>query len=149
MSFLFMPFRHSFFGFSRMMVSIILIGELSVAVFALPALPNTWSTSGTVEINLSCICNNLFASEFETSGKVTGINNSEPSSKGGINSEPNFVIIKIPVASATRLIPIVVFPFQTPFKNRVYSFSSVLVTGLALSGFNLPFRKKKSIPGLM
>ena len=33
-----------------------LIGELSVAVFALPALPNTFSTSGTDLMILSCTC---------------------------------------------------------------------------------------------
>ena len=103
------PFRHSFFGFSKMMVSIMLIGELSVAVFALPALPSTCATSGKVLMILSCTCNNLLASELETSGKVTGINNKDPSSNGGINSEPSFVIITMPHINAIILIPITVF----------------------------------------
>ena len=56
-----------------MIVSIMLIGELSVAVFALPALPRTCDTSGMVFMILSCTCNNLLASELEISGMVTGI----------------------------------------------------------------------------
>ena len=86
-----------------------LMGELSVAVLALPALPKTCDTSGTVRMILSCTWRSLFASELETSGNVTGMNNREPSSKGGINSEPNLVIIIIPTANAAMLMPIVVF----------------------------------------
>ena len=93
---LLMPFLHSDLGLSRIMVSIMLIGELSVAVLALPALPRTCATSGTDEINLSCTCKMRLASELDTSGRVTGIKSKLPSSSGGINSEPILVSRKTP-----------------------------------------------------
>jgi len=94
-----------------------LCGEFSVADLALPALPNTCDTSGTVLMILSCTCKSLFASELETSGKVTGINSNEPSSNGGMNSEPKRVIIIIPTVNATKLIPIVVLRHFKPQFN--------------------------------
>ncbi len=109
MSFFVNPGRHCDFGFKRMIVSIMLIGELSVAVLALPAFPKTFSTSGTDFIILSCTCRILFTSELETSGNVTGINRMEPSSSGGINSRPRLINIGILMMSASMFTPIVVF----------------------------------------
>ena len=83
------PLRHSDFGFSSIILSIMLIGALSVAVYARPAFPSTLFTSGTETIILSWICKMRLASLLDTSGSVTGINNNVPSSRGGINSEPN------------------------------------------------------------
>jgi hypothetical protein len=70
-----------------MIVSIILIGLLSVAVLALPL----FLKHGLPQELIFYLVLNLqysFTSELETSGKVTGINKIDPSSKGGINSEP-------------------------------------------------------------
>src|SRR5205085_807563 len=102
------PVLHSLFGFNRMIVSVILIGELSVAVLALPAFPNTFLTSGMFLMILSCTCKSCFACELDTSGWVTGINKMEPSSSGGINSEPKLSNRGILTSSAMILIPIVV-----------------------------------------
>jgi hypothetical protein len=52
-SLLVLPALHSLWGLSKMIVSIILIGLLSVAVLALPAFPKTWVTSGIDFIILS------------------------------------------------------------------------------------------------
>ena len=104
-----LPSRHSLCGFNKIMVSIMEMGELSVAVLALPAFPRTCSTSGIPLMILSCTCSNLLASEFEISGRVTGIKSRDPSSKGGINSRPRFIIIGILMSSAKILIPSVVF----------------------------------------
>ncbi len=108
MSALRMPGRHWSRGFSMISVSIMLMGELSVAVFARPALPSTWSTSGTEVINLSCTCRIRLISVLEMSGNVTGMKRIEPSSKGGMNSVPKRVSMKPPMASATMLIAKVV-----------------------------------------
>ncbi|MNX86620.1 hypothetical protein D3C86_1185090 [compost metagenome] len=119
MSFLVMPSRHSLFGFSVMMVSIMLMGELSVAVLARPAFPKTLSTSGTDLIILSCTCKIRFASALDTSGSVTGINKILCSSNGGINSVPKFLSKGIVINNAITLIAIVVF----------LHFNTVLITG--------------------
>src|SRR5487761_1914660 len=104
----FIPGLHSDFGFNKIIVSIILMGELSVAVLALPALPKTFLTSGTEAIILSCTCNILFTSELETSGIVTGINRIEPSSNGGINSLPKLMMSGILTSNAIMFKAIVV-----------------------------------------
>ena len=100
--------RHCDFGFSIIIVSTILIGELSVAVLALPAFPKTSSTSGTDFIILSCTCKILFTSELETSGKVTGIKRIEPSSNGGINSRPKLITNGMLMSNAITFTAIVV-----------------------------------------
>src|SRR6185312_17565686 len=102
------PALHSDFGFNKTIVSIMLIGELSVALLALPALPNTFFTSGTEAIILSWICRILFTSVLETSGIITGINKIEPSSSGGINSRPRLKIKGILISKAMILIAMVV-----------------------------------------
>jgi hypothetical protein len=66
---------------------------------------------------LSCTCSNLLASEFEISGRVTGIKSRDPSSKGGINSRPRFIIIGILMSSAKILIPSV-FSISSPSYQR-------------------------------
>ena len=108
-SFFVNPGLHTDLGLSKMIVSIILIGELSVAVLALPALPKTFSTSGTDLIILSCTCKILFTSELETSGSVTGINKIEPSSNGGINSRPRLITSGTLISKAMMFTAIVVF----------------------------------------
>src|SRR5580765_4412830 len=147
-SFFVIPFRHSFFGFSMTMVSIMLIGELSVAVFALPAFPNTDFTSGSEEMILSCTCKILFTSLLETSGSVTGINNTVPSSSGGINSLPRLMIIGMLIASAITLMAIVVFRHLIQARiTGSYNLSKKRLTGLALSGLNLPRMKNEISTG--
>ena len=108
-SFFVRPDLHCDFGFSSTIVSIILIGELSVALLALPALPKTFSTSGTDLIILSCTCKIFFTSELETSGKVTGMKRIEPSSSGGINSRPRLNNNGMMTIKAIILTAIVVF----------------------------------------
>jgi hypothetical protein len=106
--FLFNPLAPFAGGFSKMIVSTILMGELSVAVLALPAFPKTFFTSGTLLMILSCTCNNCLASEFDMSGKVTGINKIEPSSNGGINSLPKLRSNGMLISKAIMLMPMVV-----------------------------------------
>ena len=83
------PLRHAVSGLRLIKVSDISKGAESVAVNALPALPNTDSTSGKSLIIRSCNCNNSAALVGDNPGKVCGINNSVPSFKVGINSPPN------------------------------------------------------------
>src|SRR5512138_1146179 len=90
------------------MVSIMLMGELSVAVLALPAFPSTLSTSGTVLMILSWTCRILLISLFETSGSVTGMNRRDPSSSGGMNSVPRLKNMGMLMISATIFTPMVV-----------------------------------------
>jgi hypothetical protein len=71
-----------------MIVSIILIGLLSVAVLLCPlflkhGLPQ--------ELFYYLVLNLQYSFTSETSGKVTGMNKIDPSSKGGINSEPRHI----------------------------------------------------------
>ena len=84
-------------------------GNLSVAVLARPALPNTLSTSGTDLMILSCTCRIRLASSFEMSGNVTGIKRIDCSSRGGINSFPRLISKGILMSTARMLIPMVVF----------------------------------------
>ena len=88
MSFFVMPGRHWLFGFRVMIVSIMLRGALSVAVSARPAFPRTCSTSGTLRMMLSCSERIRATSVTEAFGSVTGIYRSDPSSSGGMNSDP-------------------------------------------------------------
>ena len=67
------PFRHSAFGFRMMMLSNIDTGAGSVDVSALPTLPSTCSTSGTLLMIVSCTWIIRLASVIETFGRVTGI----------------------------------------------------------------------------
>src|SRR5678815_4325238 len=98
---------------------------------------------------LSWICKSLFASELETSGSVTGINNNEPSSSGGMNSEPSLVSITIPVINAiTFTARMVLRHLKHQSRIGVYIFSNVLVIGFAFSGFNLPFNMKEISTGV-
>jgi hypothetical protein len=127
-----------------MIVSTILIGELSVAVLALPALPNTLSTSGTDLMILSCTCNIRLISELETSGNVTGMKRILCSSSGGINSVPRPRNKGMVMINAIRLIAIVVLRhLRISFIIGSYILSKNLFTGLALSGLNFPFIKKE------
>src|SRR6266480_1458394 len=127
-----------------MIVTIMLIGELSVAVLALPALPSTFSTSGTDLMILSCTCNIRFTSELETSGSVTGIKRIEPSSKGGMNSRPRLSNNGILINKAIILTAIVVFLQRIqPLIMGSYILSSPRLIGFADSGRNLPFMKNE------
>ena len=138
------PSRHCSLGFSIMMVSIILMGELSVAVLARPALPNTWSTSGTDMMILSCTCKIRLASALEISGRVTGIKRMLCSSRGGINSLPRLPSRGIEITRAMTLMANVVLRhFKTALMVGSYTFSSIRLMGLALSGRNFPFIKKE------
>ena len=65
-----MPARQVASGLRLIMVSDISSGAESVAVSALPALPNTDSTSGKVLIIRSCVCNNSAALVGDKPGKV-------------------------------------------------------------------------------
>ena len=148
MSFLVRFFLHSLCGFNSTIVSIMLMGELSVAVFALPALPSTFFTSGIDLISLSCTCKILFASLLDTSGKVTGIKRMEPSSSGGINSRPKLNSIGILIARAMILMASVVFLHLMQVRiSGSYIFSSALLMGFFDSGLNLPFIKNEISTG--
>ena len=143
-SFLLIPFLHSDCGFSSTMVSIMLIGELSVAVFALPALPKTFFTSGTDLMSLSCTCKMRFASLLLTSGSVTGMNKIEPSSSGGINSLPRLISMGILMANAMMFTASVVFRHLIQVRmTGSYIFSNMRFTGFLVSGLKRPFRKKE------
>ncbi len=125
-----------------MMVSIMLMGELSVAVDALPALPSTLSTSGTDLMSRSCTCRMRFASVLEISGRVTGMKRMLCSSSGGMNSVPRLFSRGTAMISAAILMARVVFRhLSTTRMTGSYIFSRTRVTGLALSGLNFPFMK--------
>src|SRR5260221_6670790 len=139
MSSFLIPLRHSSFGFNRIMVSTMLIGELSVAVFARPALPKTFFTSGMLLMILSWTCKSCFASELDISGIVTGINNMVPSSKGGINSLPRLINKGILISNAIILMVSVVLRQVThQFNIGLYIFSNPRVKGLWSSVLNFP-----------
>ena len=82
------PLRHSDCGFRTMTVSIIESGAGSVAVSARPAFPNTVLTSGNFLSARSWVSTRVFASSMEIPGTVIGMKRMEPSSRGGMNSEP-------------------------------------------------------------
>ena len=82
------PGRHSDLGFNVMIVSNISVGAGSVAVSALPALPNTVSTSGNDLMMRSCVCISSAAFVTERPGSVVGMYISVPSSRFGMNSLP-------------------------------------------------------------
>lgn len=133
-----------------MILSIMLMGALSVAVYALPALPNTFSTSGTDIMSLSCTCKIRLASLFDTSGRVTGMNNNEPSSKGGINSEPKRRTKGIlPNTIRTETAMTVFFQRWQRRKTGLYIFIKKLATGFLLSGMSFPFINERSNMGTM
>ena len=136
--------RHSDFGFRMMTVSSIESGAGSVEVSARPAFPSTRSTSGNCFMMRSVTCNNRCASPMEMPGIVDGMYKTEPSSSGGINSEPrrkktgtvatisnsaepprptsNAASTPLPVhrpASATRLTGCLVFRADLPYQERV------------------------------
>ena len=80
--------RHSDLGLRVTTVSIMDSGAGSVEVSARPIFPSTRSTSGKEPMMRSVICNRLLASVMEIPGMVVGIYMSDPSSRGGMNSEP-------------------------------------------------------------
>jgi hypothetical protein len=104
-----------------MIVSIILIGLLSVAVLALPAFPKTWVTSG-IDYYLVLNLQYSFTSELDTSGKVTGMNKIDPSSKGGINSEPRRVYINPPISKAMQFTNKMLFSILNKKNWRIPTF---------------------------
>ena len=61
----------------------------SVAVSARPALPCTDATSGNRMMMRSCAISARRASSIAIPGNVVGMTSSEPSSSGGMNSEPS------------------------------------------------------------
>src|SRR5664279_3967546 len=81
--------RHSVSGLSTMTVSIIENGAGSVDVSARPALPKTVDTSGNCLMMRSCTCINCCAWVTPMPGSVEGMYINEPSSRGGMNSEPS------------------------------------------------------------
>jgi hypothetical protein len=83
------PLRQADFGFSVMMVSNMDRGAGSVAVSARPAFPNTDATSGKARSAASCFCSSPLASSIEIPGTVMGMKRIDPSSRGGMNSEPS------------------------------------------------------------
>src|SRR6266581_5227970 len=83
-------FRHWISGLRTITVSIIENGAGSVEVSALPDLPSTLWTSGNRVMMRSWACINCCACVTEMPGRVEGMYNSEPSSSGGMNSEPSF-----------------------------------------------------------
>src|SRR5665213_58827 len=142
------PFLHSLRGFNITIVSIILIGELSVAEFTLPALPSTDFTSGSLARILSWTCKILFTSALETSGKVTGIKRMLPSSNGGINSVPRLITIGTLAASAIIITVIVILRHLMQVLMRGwYTFSKKRLIGFARADLNLPCIKKDSKTG--
>ena len=84
-----MPSRHSVSGFSCMMLSNIDNGAGSVAVSALPALPKTCFTSGTVIIIRLVCCSSSRALPIEMPGSVVGMYSKSFSFILGINSLPS------------------------------------------------------------
>ena len=135
------PSLHSDCGFNSTMLSIIFIGALSVAVFARPAFPRTFCTSGTVIISLSCTCMIRFISELETSGKVTGIKSSDPSSNGGINSVPRLSTRgTLPNTNAKLNARVVLFHFKHQRITGLYIQRKKRETGCLLSGRTSPFK---------
>ena len=142
------PSRHCSRGLSRMMVSIMLMGELSVAELARPALPSTLSTSGTCLIILSCTCRMRFISVFDTSGWATGMNRMEPSFSGGMNSVPRLMIKGMLMSSNPMLMASVVLRQRiTQCSIGEYTRSRKRLSGFCSSVLNLPFRKKEISTG--
>ena len=66
-------------------------GAGSVGVSARPALPKTRSTSGNLRRIKSWAWTSRFASSMEMPGTVIGMKRIEPSSSGGMNSEPSLL----------------------------------------------------------
>src|SRR5450432_4000568 len=93
-------FRHSVSGLRTITVSIIENGAGSVEDSARPALPSTVDTSGNRLMMRSCTCINCCACVTEMPGSVEGMYINEPSSRGGMNSEPN--LSKTVTVKATR-----------------------------------------------
>src|SRR5687768_2187795 len=82
------------------------------------------------------------ASEFDTSGKVTGISSKEPSSSGGINSVPRLTTSGTLKASNRKQITNTVFRhIRQSLATGWYSMIKKFETGFLLSGINLPFIK--------
>ena len=79
-----------------------------MAVSALPVLPNTEATSGTLLINLSVVCRSAAASAGETPGRVDGIYNRSPSLIFGRNSPPTWlsgqITVKMDKAATSRVV---------------------------------------------
>ena len=82
------PGRHALSGSSMMVVSNIDSGAGSVAVLARPALPNTVFTSGKAARIESCLRSASSAVCTLMPGNVVGMYRREPSSRGGMNSDP-------------------------------------------------------------
>jgi len=98
-------FRHSDLGFRVITVSSMESGAGSVEVSALPALPNTRFTSGKPFRMRSVTCRSFCASVMEMPGMVVGIYISEPSSRGGMNSDPSFRKTGTVTSTRTRAVP--------------------------------------------
>ncbi len=82
-------FRHSDFGLRMMTVSSMDRGAGSVDVSARPALPRTLWTSGNCRMMRSVTWRTFWASVIDRPGMVVGMYSSDPSSRGGMNSEPS------------------------------------------------------------
>jgi len=91
---------------------------------------------------VSCAWISRFASLMDMLGKVTGMYSSEPSSRGGMNSEPRFMNRGTAMARARMFRAMVVF-FQTSAQRMTgeYNFMKKAETGLELSGGILPRMK--------
>src|SRR5579859_266564 len=87
-------------------------------------------------------------SELEMSGNVTGINNMDCSSRGGINSVPKLISKGTLTANADRLTAMVVFLHFIQVRIMgSYNFSNRRVRRFAASFLNLPRIKMESITG--
>ena len=111
MSFFVIPARHWDFGFKSTIDSIMLTGAGSVDVSAFPTFPSTCSTSGTVMMIASCTWTIRLTSVMEAEGSATGMKSRLPSSSGGMNSEPMFMIIGMVTRSATTFSAIAVLRY--------------------------------------
>ena len=85
------PDLHAAGGLSMMTVSIMESGPGSVGVSARPALPKTRSTSGNLRRIPSWAWTSRLASSMEMPGTVMGMKRMEPSSSGGMNSDPSLL----------------------------------------------------------
>ena len=128
------PLRHSLRGFKVIVVSNMSRPAGSVAVFALPALPHTCSTSGNDLRMPSCIRRISRARAILTPGSVVGMKRMVPSSSGGMNSEPVLlqgIHVRMTRAAAA---PITGHLFaRTPFMRARYHLMSARLTGFAVS----------------
>src|ERR1039457_1365389 len=134
-------FRDSASGLRTIMVSIMENGAGPVDVSARPALPSTEDTSGNCLMMRSCTCINCCACVTPMPGRVDGMYINEPSSRGGMNSEPrlwNTGMVKTTNATAAAITSH--FHRNASSHTGAYNLIRILLIGCVSSEWIVPTR---------